>query len=309
MHKDQSTRTRLEGNIFPAAHQACEPWEKFLWHPRAHVADSSQALAIDVFGTIKTSPDRDKIFDALAQSMGLPIGGPWDITLEWTARPSLLNEPDPTQVDVYAENPQSIIFFEGNFTDQGGGACSETKKQQGVILCDGNYGEDRTQVSNVMSRCALSDKGIQYWNIIPKVFYLESEADYQPCPFAGSSYQWMRNLVAAYKVGRQKNKQPAVVMVYANHPAQPKVEKGRFQAWTEFSETVIQDHISLHVRSYQEILKLSEQVTHQGCGEATLWQELQEWVERKMTAITSARGKPKRKPSSRSHAKALSRNG
>ncbi len=121
---DQATRTRLERNIFPAAHQACEPWEKFSWHTSAHVAHSSQALAIDVFGTIKTSANRDAIIDALAQTLGLPTGGPWDITLEWSARASLLKEPSPTQVDVYVESPSAVILFECKFTEQDGGACS-----------------------------------------------------------------------------------------------------------------------------------------------------------------------------------------
>ena len=41
-------------------------------------------------------------------TLGVGTGSPWSITLEWRARPSLLNEPRPTQVDVYAENPDSV---------------------------------------------------------------------------------------------------------------------------------------------------------------------------------------------------------
>ncbi len=306
---DQATRTRLERNIFPVAHQACEPWEKFSWHTSAHVAHSSQALAIDVFGTIKASANRDAIVDALAQTLGLPTGGPWDITLEWSARASLLNEPSPTQVDVYAESPQSIILFECKFTEQDGGACSQTVARKGTPPCDGNYEETQTHENEVSSRCALSEKGIQYWDIIPKVFHLQTEADYQPCPFAGPAYQWMRNLVVAYKVGRQKNKQPAVVIVYADHSNLSMAKKFRSQGWITFTETVRQDQVSLHVRSYQEILTLAQEAIPQGNGEKTLWRELCEWVERKISAISSAGRKPKRKRSPRSHTMAASRNG
>ena len=305
---DQSTRTRLERNIFPAAHQACEPWEKFAWQTKAHLAHSSQALAIDVFGTIKISENRDAMMDALAQTMGLPTGGPWEMTLEWAARSSLLNEPSPTQVDVYAESPQSIMLFECKFTEPGGGACPQTVKRRGISPCDGNYGTNGTQEHDLTSRCVLSDKGMQYWDIIPKAFHLEAEAEYQPCPFAGPAYQWMRKLVVAYKVGRQKNKQPAVVMVYADHPSLPMAQTVRSQGWTTFTESVKQDHISLHVRSYQEILMLAKKVTHQHSEEQTLWQELSEWVERKMSTINRERKKPTIKRSLRSHVMAASRN-
>ncbi len=305
---DQATRTRLERNIFPAAHQACEPWEKFSWHKSAHVAYSSQALAIDVFGTIKASANRDAIVDMLAQTLGLPTGGPWDITLEWSARASLLNEPFPTQVNVYIESPSAVILFECQFTEQDGSNCSQTVKRNGVTPCDGNYGENGTLEHDVTSRCALSEQGIQYWDIIPKVFLLDAQTDYQPCPFAGPAYQWMRNLVVAYKVGRQKNKKSAVVIVYADHANLSMAQKVKSEVWTEFTKTVREDYVSLHVRSYQEILTLVEKGTHQESEERVLWRELGEWVERKISAITSGGRKPKRKRSPRSHTLTVNRN-
>jgi hypothetical protein len=292
---DQATRTRLEHNIFPAAHQACELWEKFPWHNGAHVAHSSQALAIDVFGTIKTSASRDTILDALAQTIGLPTGGPWTITLEWVARPTLLNEPRPTQVDVYAESPRSVILFECKFTEQDGGACSQTVKRNGSIPCNGNYVQQINHRNDMTERCALSGKGIKYWDIIPKVFHLDAKTDYQPCPFAGPAYQWMRNLVVAYKVARQKNKQSAVIIVYADHPDLSMAQKIRSNEWTQFSRTVKQAQVSLHVRSYQEILRLAQETTRQGSGEQTVWKELDEWVNRKISALNGDRRKPKRR--------------
>jgi hypothetical protein len=303
---NQATRIRLEHNIFLAAHQACEPWETFPWHREAHATHSSQALAIDVFGTIKVSPDRDKILDALAQSIGLPTDGPWAITLEWVVRRSLLNEPSPTQVDVYAESPRSVILFECKFTEQDGGACSQTVKQNGSIPCNGNYMQQINHRNDMTSRCALSGKGIQYWDIIPKVFHLDAEADYQPCPFAGPAYQWMRNLVVAYKVARQKNKQPAVVIVYADSPDLPMAKKVKSQTWTEFTQTVRLDQVPLHVRSYQEMLALAQAASRHESGEQTVWRELDEWVNRKISWTNAGRRKPKRK--SPSHSNTMSAN-
>ncbi|HNP31005.1 MAG TPA: hypothetical protein PKK23_18315 [Nitrospirales bacterium] len=321
---DDATRTRLEQNIFPAAHQACEPWEKFPWHTGrggaidTHVAHSSQALAIDVFGTIKTSSDCDVILDALATTLGLPTGSPWAVTLEWIARPTLLNEPRPTQVDVYAESSQAVLLIECKFTEQDGGACSQTLSRNGAKRCNGNYAASilsspsfPPEVSGNPSsaRCALSRKGIQYWDIIPKIFHLDADVDYQPCPFAGPAYQWMRNLVAAYKVGRQKDKQPAVVIVYADSPHLPMSHKVRSNEWMEFARMVKQEQVALHVRSYQDILTLAQEASRQGSGEQMVWKELDEWVNRKISAINGGRRTTKRKRSSHSNKMAASRNG
>ncbi len=298
---DQATRTRIEHNIFPPAHQACEPWETFPWHAGrggatdTHVTHSSQALAIDVFGTIKTSSDRDVILDALATNLGVPTGSPWTITMEWVARPSLLNEPRPTQVDVYAESPNSVLLFECTFTELDGDACSQTVSRNGSIPCNGNYVQQTNRENGMPSRCALSGNGIQYWDIIPKVFHLDADTDYHPCPFAGPAYQWMRNLVVAYKLARQKNKQPAVVIVYADSADLPMAKKVKAHEWVEFSRTVRQDQVPLHVRSYQEILALAQETTRDDGGEDTLWIELNEWVNRKISNINGNRGKAKRK--------------
>lgn len=298
---DQATRTRIEHNIFPPAHKACEPWETFPWHAGGggatdtHVTHSSQALAIDVFGTIKTSSDRDVILDALATNLGVPTGSPWTITMEWVARPSLLNEPRPTQVDVYAESSHSVLLFECKFTELDGGACSQTVSRNGSIPCNGHYVQQTNRGNGMTSRCALSGKGIQYWDIIPKVFHLDAETDYQPCPFAGPAYQWMRNLVVAYKLARQKNKQPAVVIVYADSADLPMAKKVKAHEWGEFTRTVRQDQVSLHVRSYQEILALAQEATRDGSGEDTLWTELNQWVNRKISHSNGNRGKAKRK--------------
>jgi hypothetical protein len=306
---DQGTRTRLEQNIFPAAQQACEPWETFPWHKGAPVAHSSQALAIDLFGTIKTSAHCDRILDAFAQTIGLPPGGPWTITLEWPARPTLFNEPHPTQVDVYAESPWAIVLFECKFTEQDGGTCSQTMKRNDTIPCNGNYVEQINHENDMPNRCALTGKGIQYWEIIPKVFHLDADSYYEPCPFAGSAYQWMRNLVVAYKVARQKNKQPAVVIVYADHPDLSMAQMVRSQAWTAFTKTVRQDQVSLHVRSFQDIVTLAQETIGQGSGEQTVWGDLEEWVNRKIAAIKPNPKKPKRRTSPHSNMVLTPRNG
>src|SRR5580693_8199001 len=98
----------IKANLFPASHAAIGDWRSFPWHRdrqngiQTGKLQSSQALAIDVFGTIKVSEERDRILGALARECGLPDDGPWTLELEWKDADRLLREPKPTQVDAVA---------------------------------------------------------------------------------------------------------------------------------------------------------------------------------------------------------------
>jgi hypothetical protein len=89
---------KVRRNIFPAAHTAIDDWPSFSWHldqagrVQARKAHSSQALAIDVFGTLKRSTARDAIMGELARRVGLPGDCPWAVHLEWTDPDNLLCE-------------------------------------------------------------------------------------------------------------------------------------------------------------------------------------------------------------------------
>ncbi|ARQ13743.1 hypothetical protein NXC12_PE00142 (plasmid) [Rhizobium etli] len=67
----------VRANLFSASHGATEDWKGFPWHRdrsnliQAAKAHSSQAIAIYVFGTLKMSRDRGRIFDAVAERVGL----------------------------------------------------------------------------------------------------------------------------------------------------------------------------------------------------------------------------------------------
>jgi hypothetical protein len=289
---DNTTRLQLERNIFHAAHQACEPWDQFPWHTGqnrkidTHVEHASQALAIDVFGTIKMSSIRDVILDALAQSVGLPTGGPWTVTLEWNTPKALLGEPRPTQVDVYVESPQAVLVCECKFTETNGGACSQTNKKNGGAQCNGHYELQINPKNGVTNRCALSGKQIRYWEVIPQVFRLDAKRDYRPCPFAGPTYQWMRNLLVGYEQARSLHKQAAVIIVYADAPHLSMAKKVRSSEWTQFVQTVKQEGVTLQVRSYQEILLLAQEVARGNETNEQVWTALAEWVDRKI-AVTN----------------------
>jgi len=84
---------------------------------RGNMNDSvpSQALVIDVFGTINVSKDKDRILGALARECGLPDDGPWTLKLEWKDPKNLLCEPRPTQVDAIAFGSRSLLVIECKF--------------------------------------------------------------------------------------------------------------------------------------------------------------------------------------------------
>ena len=123
----------VRANIFTDAHGYIANWQTFPWHRddegriQAHKAHSSQALAIDVFGTIAMSRARDAVLGQIADVIGLPSEGPWEIKLEWTDPDRLLGERRSTQVDAIACSATAAILFECKFTEPGGG-CSQPNK-------------------------------------------------------------------------------------------------------------------------------------------------------------------------------------
>jgi hypothetical protein len=146
---DTALTMLVRANLFHAAHAAIPDWSTFPWHRdregniQAHKPWSSQALAIDVFGTIEQSPERDLILDRLAIELDLPPGGPWKVELEWTDPANSLRERKRTQVDAAAFGSRAAILFECKFTEPGGGAA----KSPLVMACGSarpNIGCSRT---------------------------------------------------------------------------------------------------------------------------------------------------------------------
>jgi hypothetical protein len=101
----------------------------------------------------------------------------------------------------------------------------------------------------------------------------------------------------------------AVVIVYADSPGRPMAQKIGSHQWPQLTRIVRQDQVPLHVRSYQEILRLQQEITRQGSGEQTVWWELDEWVNKKNSTNVREQRKPKRKISSQSNTRSAKRNG
>lgn len=290
-------RQTIANNIFWAAHPALEPWESFHWHPPStggasdtYKEHSSQALAIDVFGTIKMSAARDAILAAVARQLDLPTGGPWTVDLEWSDAQNYLKERQPTWVDAVAQSPQALIFFECKFTEFDGGGCSQrlpirTGSRRGVVQCNGSYAPQLNPANQLEAYCALSAKGIRYWDIIPAIFGLRNDLDHSPCPFAGPWFQWMRNLTVCYEAARQTGRQAAFVVAYADGPTLPMAARVKSADWARFRRTLRPGVITLRAMSTQSIVALAQAAA----PEDAVMAELVAWVTNKIDGVCRAR--------------------
>jgi hypothetical protein len=157
--------------------------------------------------------------------------------------------------------------------------------RQGLRQCDGNYHEQTNPVNGRTARCALSAKGIRYWEHIPTYFNLAGDQDHKPCPFAGPAYQYMRNLLAAGEWARRRKKEQAAFgLVYVAgegfpmslEVADPGSEWGRFISLLRPNSPVVVKAIS-----YQALL----QAWRRCLPEDLVLADLEDWVDGKTVAL------------------------
>lgn len=219
-----NVKTRIEQikeNIFPGAWASIDDWASFPWHmgrderPDTHKPHSSQALAIDVFGTLQAHPYRNQL-TVLMMRLAFPGGGPssvnWNVGKEVEVHS--LGEPRPTQLDAQLEGEADEVAVESKFCEAAAGPCSQPKSRQ----CNGRYELQENPENGVTARCALTGKGIRYWDYIPSLFDLDTQRDHPgECPFRDGKYQYMRNFVAAESLARQgdRPKKSYFILLYA----------------------------------------------------------------------------------------------
>ncbi|MCX5800218.1 MAG: hypothetical protein NTX17_02375 [Candidatus Eisenbacteria bacterium] len=295
---DQTTRDRIKANLFPMAHPSVEPWDGFRWHigqngvcdtDREH---SSQALAIDVFGTLALLDSRDRIFNALLRSFDLESSGHWTVELEWPVPNTLLGEPRETQVDAVARSERFLVFMECKFSESEPGRCSQPEPlsdgaHKGLRQCSGNYELQVNPVNDKSAWCPLTAKGIKYWEHIPGLFGISSTEVHAPCPFADSRYQWMRNIVACWAQSRIEKTQPVFLVVYADVPEGPQLPAARLvrsESWALFKRS-IKPNTVVRELSYLDLIDCA--LALHGPDSSTL-RELRGWVEAKVRKIAGS---------------------
>jgi hypothetical protein len=277
-------RELIRNNIFPPSWNAVKEIEGFRWHDEAYKINSSQALAIDVFGYLQISPNRDIILDELSSKLGFPSESPGRIQLEWNDPLNLLNERKArTQVDVVIRNEQSLVFAECKFTEPNGAPCRQTQPfshgpKKGLIQCNGRYQEQLNPYNDVTSKCALTGKNIRYWELIDEIFQ-DQIYEYDECPFAGPWYQWMRNITLCYEIAKTQGLFSTMLLVYADDSEFNMVHEIRSQKWSDFLSLIKPNTIGVKAVSYQQLL---DTITDLNTSDQDIWLDLERWILSKM---------------------------
>jgi hypothetical protein len=291
MNMDGELIEKLKSNLFPYSWAAIDNWDTFPWHETrkgidSFVTHSSQALSIDLFGTLKVLPSRHLFLAELARRLELPDDGMWEVELEWLPKSNPLNERRLTQVDAITQSKHSIILFECKFTENSSGACSQPQPlkkglNRGIRQCDGNYRHQVNPVNGIKARCSLTGKSIRYWEYVPYVFSFDSGLDYIPCPFSGSWFQWMRNLTLAESLSQESGKKVAFCIIYVDSLSLPITQMLSSQEWSNLCEKLRDNTVKVTTYSYQQILQMAERVDPGN----RVWLELSQWITRKVESV------------------------
>ncbi len=287
--------TAIEANLFHRIRPLVRSHPNFPWHRNGKDVittgqpNSSQALALDFFGTISTLSSLDAILGAWMEDLSLVLGGPWKVELEYLLPRELVGEPRQSQIDVLATGSAGLVLFECKFTEQDGGGCSQTDPLQsgaheGIRQCNGDFVEQVNPVNGIRARCALTGKGIKYWDLVPEVLNIDAQNDHNPCPFAGGWYQWMRNLVAARALGIKMKLPSAFVIVYADGPF-PMARKVSTHEWSKFTDLAKDRTVPLRTVSYQALHAVALNAVSR--HDRPILDELDVWTKRKFSTVSN----------------------
>ena len=199
---------------------------------------------MSVWGTLASHAQRASILSEIFTLAGLPFGMPrgTKITCEAGADGSLaplLNETGGNAktkcVDALIKWPDAFVAVESKFTEPSFGVCGQVRRRtdrppdgprtKPVSLpaaCDGTYGAGSDHKTHTRAPCRLQTwDGTRaprlYWQMAWELFRPEVLVpDGRPCPFAGPSFQLMRNLALAraaaapYSKREDRGKPPVV---------------------------------------------------------------------------------------------------
>jgi hypothetical protein len=154
---------------------------------------SSQALTQTVFGSLAVMGRLDLLAGLETDDGERPFlpdaHGAAHLALE--VEVDCLGEPRPTSKDV-AYRGLNPVTAECKLMEEGVGACSRpTLDQNDFRYCDGSY----TRQKGRQERCSLTEIGVRYWPLVPRLFRIDAGIDHSMCPLH-RNYQLVRNLLA-----------------------------------------------------------------------------------------------------------------
>ncbi|WP_366182972.1 hypothetical protein [Flavobacterium ovatum] len=267
---------QIEKNIFHRSFGATSDFKKSQWHKDSDRANSSQALAIDFWGCVKLSPQKDKIINLFFDKKE----SNWEFIFEFTSS-SLLNEKTSTQIDVVIQSDSCVLFLESKFTEADGGGCSQIDSTTHYdFQCNGNYETQTNPVNNKTCKCALTGKGIKYWDYIDYLTTFSKNNEYQPCPFKGGEFQWMRNICFSEAYSKQNNNiEVENYLVYYKSKKCPISKKVDSQTYLGNLKNNIKNNNSFKALSYNDLLdKAICSFDSTEFNEKQIWIDLQNWM-------------------------------
>jgi hypothetical protein len=199
-------------NVHPDALAHVREWPPSRWHSGSVQPHSSQALCVSVFGTLAHKRKRTATLAEIIAKGGIAdlVPGTPRIVCEEVGQPTLLNElgtrTTPTSVDVFATWAGGVLAIESKFLEVGFGRCSQPGRGQ----CSGNFESGSDLKANTPAPCRLmvwdgKRSPRTYWDISRSLFRPDVVTPpRRPCPFAGPSFQLMRNLCFAAAAAQRR---------------------------------------------------------------------------------------------------------
>jgi hypothetical protein len=235
--------------LYPLAVNAEEPIK---WHSFAERENSSQALCLSAFGSLR-APDFAEVRDrAIANLVGVAFPQMqtakrprrWDIQVE-VEDTSLLSEfgsSQSTSIDTLLTSSEEVVAIEAKFdrdASEGFGTCGQYRTKK----CIGFYGPGSDLATKTSTWCRLENwdgkrSPRSYWSIgkryfRPSIFAEQSKSDV--CRLRGSRYQLMRNFLFASAYAQKYGKRAFGLLIIC-----PKNNDSILQSQlTEFYEQIL----------------------------------------------------------------------
>lgn len=286
---DEAKIKNIKQNLFYRSQASIDNYENFVWHQYSDKHNSSQALAIDFWGCLKNSPLKVQIINML---FGKDCES-WKISLEYTDK-SLMSEIIPTQIDILFENEHHAIIIESKFKEREGGSCSQTKGTKDCeYQCDGNYKSQTNRANRTYtgkSKCALTGKGIKYWDFISTLTTFDKNETYVPCPFKGEEFQWMRNICFTEAYSKKNNKKGESYLVYYKSNKCPISKKINDDTYLGKLKGNILNPQSFQPLAYNDLLEnVINFLNAIDINEQRVWLELKKWMSDKESKLLKNR--------------------
>lgn len=210
----------------------------FKWHSHAYLERSSQVFCLSALGSLRNLDVGNKVLNDLLseafQEISLPDFIEWKISPEYEDK-DILNEkgtPQPSSVDCFCESPQMVVCIEPKFVSDaksGFGSCNQVGKKS----CAGYYGpgSDLKNKTNAWCRLKVQDGSRTprfYWCLGRSYFRHEiftEQVRGDTCPFAGPSYQLMRNFLFAAETAKRNQKEFFGVLTICPEQTADKIKK------------------------------------------------------------------------------------